>query len=244
MQLPLAELRPLLESRDGLMQLVARRAEETDHVDFKLTVNHRNPDEKFETRADCAALATAGEGYLLVGVRETDDGRNESAEIVGIPKAHAVDLKKSIEDFLGNGIDPPIGTGQRTVWLVDVGADHVVLVVLLKGRFGYPKCVEMRDGNRFVVRQVGKKRWLTPAEERALRYDLEVKRPLKTLVAALLVFGLLLAATTHELWISPLRKQVSEEREVNQRLAKEHEILQHRVADQETVIQRQAGEQG
>lgn len=191
---------------------LARHVEEVDHLDYKLTINHRNPEEKFEARADCAALASAGDGYLVVGIRETSNGRNEAAEIVGLPKTHAADLKKSLEDVLGNGIDPPIATGQRSVWLVDVGDEKVVLVVMVKGRVGYPKSVDTKDGgSRFVVRQAGKKKPLTPAEARALRRELDLANPLRLLVGGSLVALLAVVALAYALWISPLRRQANQQ---------------------------------
>jgi hypothetical protein len=87
---------------------------ENDPLEFKRQMSHRSPAEIAELRADCAALASTGHGFLVAGVEQTEDGSNRMRGVVGVPQA--ADLKRSIEDALGDGFDPPIR--QRQVWLV------------------------------------------------------------------------------------------------------------------------------
>jgi hypothetical protein len=58
---------------DAVARLVPGHLAERQHLEFKLTVNHREDAERLEVLLDVTSLANDGGGYLIVGIR--DDGR-------------------------------------------------------------------------------------------------------------------------------------------------------------------------
>jgi hypothetical protein len=84
-------------------------------------------------------------------------------------------MKRSIEDRLGTGLSPPLS--KREVWILDVAGHGSVVVVRVEGRPEYPLEVEMKAlPPRFVVREAGKKRWLTSDEASLRRRDIDAGR--------------------------------------------------------------------
>lgn len=182
-------LERLLRDAAGLRQLCRERRDEDDHLEFKVDLELRDPAMKDEVRADCAALATAGTGFLVIGLDESRDGRNAAAAVPGIPLPRAGRLKAAVEDVLGDKLDPPIAS--RRTWLVDLPDQRAVLVVRVRGRRGYPISVERGEGVcAFFVREAGKKKLLTPAQARQRRAEIDRRRWPRIVAALAAVFGL------------------------------------------------------
>jgi hypothetical protein len=181
------ELEAMLTDKAGLERLEAFRVREQDAIEFKVRIEHRDPKAKDELRRDCAALASAGVGFLVVGVDETRDGTNAARKAIGVVDAPA--LAASIEDTLGTGLSPPIV--RRHVWTVAIDDERSVVVARVEGRQGYPiEVYNLRELPRHFVREAGKKRPLNPEEARVRREALEVtKRWLVPIIAALIVVG-------------------------------------------------------
>ncbi|GAI53706.1 unnamed protein product, partial [marine sediment metagenome] len=71
--------RPIDEIADEeLDAIVQEHVKERQHLEFKITVNYHDDDEKLELLHDIASLANGGGGYLIVGIR--DDGQGRAAK--------------------------------------------------------------------------------------------------------------------------------------------------------------------
>jgi hypothetical protein len=188
------ELELLLTTPSGLERLIG--VDENDHVEFKVTLNHREAKFADELRADCGALSTAGFGFLVVGIDESRDGNSRAVAVVGLEKGVATSLKCSIEDTLGAGLDPPLGPGQRHVWTVDLDPNRSVIVAHVRGRLAYPVAVETKDGaSKFYVREAGKKKLLKQEDARLRRRDQDRKPAVRATVGAMLLALLALGGT-------------------------------------------------
>lgn len=184
--------RECLESAKGLQRLVDEQIAESDHLDFKVLLDARDPKYRDSLRTDCAALASAGVGFLVVGIDESRDEFDVAKAIVGMPVVEAQAIKSSIEDLTGGRIDPPIA--KRSVWLVPLRADRAVVVGEFRARAGYPIAVEREkdDGQLFIVRERGRNTPLTAQEARLRRRDLDLrgwKRALAVLIAVVAVLA-------------------------------------------------------
>lgn len=166
----LLALDSLLRTASGIATLVEDGLAETDNVEFKRTLNRRDPRWDEDLRADCAGLATTGCGFMVVGIDETRDGSNRARVIA--PLADAADIKKAAEDRLGEGLSPPLSV--REVWSLVIPGNGDVLIIRVEGRRGYPiEVVAKREPPRAVVREAGKNKWLGPDECRIRRRELD-----------------------------------------------------------------------
>ncbi len=174
----------LLRSSDGILTLIADGVAESDFIEFKRTIDVRGSRAEDELRADCASLATAGRGFLAIGIEERADGTNRAGRISSIERP--ADMKRSIEDRLGTGFSPPLS--KREVWVVDVPGHGSVVIVRVEGRVGYPVELDTKIAPpRFVVREAGKKRWLTSEEARVRRSEIDARRlRLRHIIAGIL----------------------------------------------------------
>jgi predicted HTH transcriptional regulator len=62
-------------SDDDISNLVQEHQQEDQHLEFKLTIDCKSHDGKFETLCDIVSIANAGGGYLIIGVRDDGKGR-------------------------------------------------------------------------------------------------------------------------------------------------------------------------
>lgn len=176
------EISRALRNPKSFDSLVASGVAESDHLEFKKALNRNPPKWATELRADCAGLASTGEGFLVIGVEETSDGTNRALAAVGVPDP--ADVSKSIEDQLGHSLSPPIS--RREVWPI-LAADGTckALVVRVRGTPGLPiEVTDKSDPPRFVVREAGKKAWLN-SEEARLRRRAQDRRILQVWLAVL-----------------------------------------------------------
>lgn len=148
-----------------------------------------------------------GIGFLICGAVEATDGTNRLASFKPLALEAATTLKKSMEDTLGDKIEPPLV--QREIWEVKLADGQFALVVRVCGRPGYPVCVTQKthaDGTiscAFYGREAGKKKPMSPAEAAARRDRIHnederrarsrIQRRLLLLLAALAVVIVVLA---------------------------------------------------
>jgi hypothetical protein len=89
------EGRPIDEITDEeIDRLITEHVAERQHLEFKVTVNHRNDSEKLELLRDIASLANGGGGYLIVGIR--DDGKGCALEYEPALIGDTVQIKKAV----------------------------------------------------------------------------------------------------------------------------------------------------
>ncbi|MCB0331816.1 MAG: putative DNA binding domain-containing protein, partial [Bdellovibrionales bacterium] len=70
------EARPLTDIDDTeILSLVSNHVRERQHIEYKVTVNLKEDESKFEALCDIASLANGGGGYLVIGIRDDGAGR-------------------------------------------------------------------------------------------------------------------------------------------------------------------------
>lgn len=75
------EGRPVNEISDEEIDgLVKEHVGERQHLEFKVTVNHKDDSDKLELLRDISSLANGGGGYLFVGIRDDGKGRAQKYE--------------------------------------------------------------------------------------------------------------------------------------------------------------------
>lgn len=136
----------------GLPKLVPHGVSESAHLDFKSMYSRSSHDYADTLRVDAAALATSGDGYLVIGVAEFSDRRGVAESVVGLPNDEATKLAQSMKATLLSSIDPPLHAAPPRC--VPVGPDRSVVVLHVKGRRRYPVCIErVKGGTVFYVRE-------------------------------------------------------------------------------------------
>lgn len=206
--------RQLLNNATGLATLVTDQIAESAHLDYKRTYSLQAPLYKDEVRIDGGALATSGEGYLVIGVDDSRDGKNVAQSVPGIPSAEAIKIATSINQLLGSKIDPPLITYQH--WIVPVSQDHDVVVFKVEGSRGSPVSIdrEKKDsGPVFYVRAGPSNTPLSPPDARLRYQELAQKRYLRKLapfvVAATLVPLAGISLLTHRIRTSEGQRQLA-----------------------------------
>jgi len=139
--------------------LVADHVAERKHLEFKVTINHREDGERLELLLDIASLANAGGGYLLVGIR--DDGRGKAQRFE--PPGDTARLARSIRDLCHEHIAERID-GLEVVERVIGGNPLVIVRVPVSARV--PHMVTFNQGTYFWLRYEDGKRAMTLAEIR------------------------------------------------------------------------------
>jgi hypothetical protein len=213
MRISIRQAERLLFDAQGLQKLVGLGVCECDFLEFKIAINRSDPKWRPELRADCAALSTVGAGFLIVGIDDSRDGRDAAAAIVGV--ADAADLKKAVLDTLADGLSPPLKKRDAVVVPLSDGMD--VLVVRVEGRRGYPMTITDNPvSKRHVVREAGRKIWLTDEKARVRRHELELRRGRTRIFLIffllLLLFGVATVAVVEQATRMPRRRMDSEQR--------------------------------
>ncbi|WP_140874855.1 helix-turn-helix domain-containing protein [Myxococcus xanthus] len=172
--LPSKKLERLLRTTAGIERIVNERWKEEDNLDFKREVNRRDKDKwQADLRVDCAALASIGVGFLVVGVDEDRDGQNRAKAICPVPDP--VDTKRAIEHTLADGLSPPLKAWE--VWTVETTQGHVI-VVRVEGTRGYP--VEVIEPppkkQRYYLRGAAHNKPLSAEDARLRRRAFDVER--------------------------------------------------------------------
>ena len=68
--------KPIDEITDEeLDSIVQEHISELQHLEFKVTINYRDDNEKLEFLRDIASLANGGGGYMIIGIRDDGKGR-------------------------------------------------------------------------------------------------------------------------------------------------------------------------
>lgn len=182
----------LLRTPAGILRIVDEKWAEQDCLDFKREINTNIPQWEDNFRGDCAALASTGLGFLLIGVDEKRDRRNRAEAIV--PVTNPFDLQLSLESRLSRGFSPPLK--QRNVWVVETERG-AVLVVRVAGRKGYPIEVPgLKHQERHFLRvsNIGNER-LNAEASRLLRQEIELRDRRKLLLLSAAIPTLALASS-------------------------------------------------
>jgi hypothetical protein len=142
---------------DEIRTLVSEHIAERRHLEFKLTIDHHDDDDRLETLLDISSIANGGGGYVFVGVR--DDGRGR-AQVFGNP-GDTARIARSLRDLCLEQIEPRIDGLEIRERIVD-GHPLVIVRVPVSGRT--PHMVTYQEGTHFWSRYEDGKRAMTYAE--------------------------------------------------------------------------------
>jgi hypothetical protein len=146
---------------DEIARLVAEHFAERQHLELKLTVNHRDDAERLEVLLDVSSLANGGGGYLIVGIRDDGRGRAQRFEKPGDTRQ----IAQSIYDLSMRWIDERIAgleVHERNV------QGNALVIVRAPVSARTPHMVTFGDKTFFYSRYETGKRAMTLAEIREM----------------------------------------------------------------------------
>ncbi len=146
-------------SDDELSSLIGK-SREKQFLEFKLTIELNNDDQRLEMLCDIASLANGGGGYLVVGVREN---KGIASRFEDLTEAKATSLKKAIIDSCHQHIKERIIDLTAEVRLID--SCHLV-IVRIPSTSNPPHMVAFQDNTLFVSRYHDGKKAMSLAEIR------------------------------------------------------------------------------
>jgi hypothetical protein len=154
------DLKPIEDLCDAeIRSLVEGHVAEQQHLEFKVTVKHQEPEARLELLLDVASLANGGGGYLIVGIR--DDGRG-SAQRFEDP-GDTVRISQSIRDLCHQHIVERIEGLSVRERIVD---GHPLVIVRVPVSDRLPHMVALDGRTHFSSRYEAGKRPMTLAEIR------------------------------------------------------------------------------
>jgi hypothetical protein len=150
--------KPIDEITDEeIRALVSGHFVEQRHLEFKVTVDHRDDDDRLETLLDISSIANGGGGYVFVGVRDDGRGRAQVFENPG----DTARIARSLRDLCLEQIEPRIDGLEIRERIVD-GHPLVIVRVPVSGRT--PHMATYQEGTHFWSRYEDGKRAMTYAE--------------------------------------------------------------------------------
>jgi hypothetical protein len=147
-------------TNEDINQLVLGHERETSNLEYKLTVNHKTKDDKFEILCDIASLANAGGGYLVIGIRDDGKGKAQKFETVN----NAENIVKSIQSLCIEHISERIEGIEYGIRNID-GKD--IIIYRIPESLKVPHMVAYNNNTQFVTRYNDGKREMTIGEIRA-----------------------------------------------------------------------------
>jgi len=163
---------------DEIRALVAEHAAERRHLEFKVTVDHRDDNDRLEALLDISSLANGGGGYVFVGVRDDGTGR---AQVFANP-GDTARIGRSVRDLCLEHIEPRIDALEIRERIVD---GHPLVIVRVPVSARTPHMVTYQEGTHFWSRYEDGKRAMTYAETRAAFTEDMLNRRLSTIEGAI-----------------------------------------------------------
>ena len=152
--------------------LVTKHVVEQRCLDFKITILHKDDDEKLEALRDIVSFANADGGYLIVGIRDDGNGRAQKyePELVGDIQR----IRKSVMDLCNDHISERIDGLEIVVRNVK---GNPLLLVRIPASDRAPHMVTYQNKTEFYTRHHDGKREMTIGEIReAFTQDLIGRR--------------------------------------------------------------------
>jgi hypothetical protein len=163
---------------DEIRALVEEHVAERRHLEFKVTVDHRDDNDRLETLLDISSLANGGGGYVFVGVRDDGSGRAQVFENPG----DTARISRSIRDLCLEHIEPRIDGLEIRERIVD---GHPLVIVRVPVSARTPHMVTYHEGTHFWSRYEDGKRAMTYAETHAAFTEDLLNRRLSTIEGAI-----------------------------------------------------------
>jgi hypothetical protein len=151
-------------SNDEISQLVQEHLGERQHLEYKLTIDHKSDSDRFETLCDIASLANAGGGYLIIGIRDDGKGRAQKFESVINHEQIKQVINSLCIDHLAERIDG-LEIECRTV------DGYNIIIIGIPNSIRIPHMVNYQNSTHFVTRYYDGKREMTIGAIRAAFTD-------------------------------------------------------------------------
>jgi len=165
--------RPIDEISDTeIDRLISEHISERQYLEFKVTINHQNDEDRLELLRDVSSLANAGGGYIIIGIRDDGKGRAQTYEpsLVGDRQKIKQAITSLCLDHIRDRIDG-LEIRLRTV----NGYPLVMVRVPTSNRI--PHIVTFQHRTDFYMRYEDGKREMTLSEIReAFNQDLVARR--------------------------------------------------------------------
>lgn len=138
---------------EDLQALVDNHVSERQHLEFKVTIDHGDDDDRVETLRDIVSLCNGGGGFLIVGIRDDGRGRAQRFEptLVGDVRRIAASVRSLALDHIRERIEG-LEVQERTV------GSNPLVVVRVPASTRTPHMVTYQARTDFWTRhQVGKR---------------------------------------------------------------------------------------
>lgn len=149
---------------EDIKQLVREHVVENQNLEYKLMLNHKTDEEKYEVLCDITSLANAGGGYLVVGIR--DDGKGKAQKFEDVE--HVERVAKSIQSLCVEYISERIDGIEWDIREID-GLN--ILIFRVPESVKAPHMVTYKNNTHFVTRYNDNKREMTIGEIRSYFTD-------------------------------------------------------------------------
>ena len=147
---------------DEITHLVKAHVPEQQHLEFKRTFDHKDPDHPLKLLRVIASMANGGGGYLIIGIH--DDGSGRAAKFVDPAlMGDAESIRQSIRSLCHDHISARIDgleVGRRVV------NGHTVIIVRIPPSGRRPHMVTLGHRTDFYIRLEDGKREMSLAEIR------------------------------------------------------------------------------
>lgn len=166
--------KPIDEITDEeLDAIVQENIRERQHLEFKVTVNHRDDGDRLELLRDIGSLANGGGGYVIIGIRDDGQGRAVKFEpsLVGDTARIAKSIASLCQDHIRERIDE-LGIRERNV------KGNPLVVVRVPSSLGIPHMVTFSNRTDFYCRYQDGKREMTYGEIKDAFVGDEVRKQL------------------------------------------------------------------
>lgn len=87
-------------SDEEIVSLVKEHVKERQHIEYKLTIDHKDENKKLETLCDLASFANSGGGYIVVGIRDDGKGCAQKFETITEPDRMMKSIHSLCQDHI------------------------------------------------------------------------------------------------------------------------------------------------
>ena len=146
-------------SDDEIRALVEEHVSERQRIEYKVTINYGNDEERIEVLKDIASIANSGGGYIIVGIRDDGDGKAQKfePELVG----NVDRIKKAISSLCQDYISERIEGMEYQIRDID---GNPILIIRVPSSYRKPHMVTINNRTIFTNRHYDGKREMTVGE--------------------------------------------------------------------------------
>jgi len=144
--------RPLGDIREEhLQELVDNHVREDKHLDYKETLDIKQPSERKEFCADVSSFANAEGGYIIYGMKKSTTDVGLSSEVCGLQFSDPGKIETQLGNILQTGLDPRLPASSVHIHLVPLSSNKKwVIVIHIQKSFRLPHMV--KESGRFFSR--------------------------------------------------------------------------------------------